>query len=111
MWIWNGYGYLVIVLIFAFGIGTELASETYFADEKYYQTHGWPIAAALMAAGAASWFLGGYLRKRGSRVIVDKATGDALTVSGNDTLFFIPVRSWGPILAAIGIVLLLYRGV
>lgn len=110
MVIWNGKGYLVAVAVFIAALGAEYLSESYFADPNYYQAHGWPLAAALCAAGVLSWFLGSYLRGKGSRTVIDKATGQELTIGGDDALFFIPVRYWGAILAAAAVAVLAYRG-
>ena len=110
MLIWNGKGYLVVVVAFISALGAEYLIESYFADQNYYQAHGWPLAAALIAAGIISWFLGNYLSSRGSRTVIDKATGQEMTIGGDDALFFIPMRYWGPILAAAAVAVLAYRG-
>jgi hypothetical protein len=111
MIVWNGKGYLVAVLAFAFLVLAEYGSEAMFHDQSYYQNHGWPLAAALVFAGIASWVLGRYLARSESRVVIDKATGQELTLGGNDALFFIPVRFWAPIFIAGAIAALAYRGV
>ena len=110
MLVWNGKGYLVAVVAFIAALGAEYLSESYFADQNYYQAHGWPLAAALFAAGIISWFVGSYFHRQGSRTVIDKATGQELTIGGGDALFFIPMRYWGPILAVAAIAVLAYRG-
>ncbi len=110
MLIWNGKGYLIAVAAFISALGAEYLSESYFADQNYYQAHGWPLAAALLAAGIISWFLGSYLHAKGSRTVIDKATGQEMTVGGDDALFFVPMRYWGPILAVTAAAVLVYRG-
>lgn len=109
--IWNGKGYLVAVVTFVFALGAEYVSESYFADQNYYQAHGWPLAAALLAAGIVSWFLGNYFHKAGSRTVIDKATGQEMSIGGDDALFFVPMRYWAPILAVAAAAVLAYRGV
>ena len=111
MLVWNGKGYLVAVIAFVAAFGAEYLSEAYFADQTYYQTHGWPLAAALVVAGIISWILGSYLRGKNSRTVIDKATGQEMTIGGEDALFFIPMRYWGPILALVGFGVLIYRGI
>jgi hypothetical protein len=110
MLIWNGKGYLVVIVAFISALGTEYLIESYFADQNYYQAHGWPLATALVAAGIICWFLGSYLYSRGSRTVIDKATGQEMTIGGYDALFFIPMRYWGAIFAAAAISVLAYRG-
>ena len=75
MIIWNGKGYLVAVITFLLLVGAEFGSEALFADERYYQMHGWPLAAAMAVAAVVVWFLGNHLHKTGGRVVIDKATG------------------------------------
>ena len=107
---YKGKGYLVAAVGFLLALGTEYATEAWSGDASYYQTHGWPLAAVLLTAGAASWLIGSYLHRKGSRVVIDKATGREETVGGDDTFFFVPIRFWGPILAAIAIGVLYQRG-
>jgi hypothetical protein len=111
MIIWNGKGYLVAVVTFLLLVAAEYGSEALFADQSYYQTHGWPLAAALLVSGIIAWFAGSYLHRAGGRAVIDKATGREMIIGGDDALFFIPVRFWGPILAAGAIAALAYRGI
>ena len=111
MLIWNGKGYLVAVATFIAALAAEYLSESYLDDQTYFQTHGWPLSAALSAAGIFAWFAGSYLRGKGSRTVIDKATGKEMTIGGDDALFFIPMRYWGPILAVAAVAVLIYRGV
>jgi hypothetical protein len=110
MIIWNGKGWLVAVIAFALLVGSEYASEAWFADQTYYQTHMWPRAAALIVAAIIVWFVGAWLHARGSRTVIDKATGQEMVIGGGDSLFFIPVRFWAPILALGGIATFFYMG-
>jgi hypothetical protein len=108
MIIWDGKGWLVAAIAFALLVGSEYASEAFYADQSYYQTHMWPRAAALILAGVIVWFVADWLRRSGSRTVIDKATGQEMVLGGNDALFFIPVRFWAPILALGGIAALVY---
>lgn len=108
MIIWDGKGWLVAAIAFALLVGSEYASEAVFADQSYYQTHMWPRAAALVLAAVIVWFVAAWLRRSGSRTVIDKATGEEMVIGGNDALFFIPVRFWTPILALAGIASLAY---
>ena len=110
MLIWNGKGYLVAVAAFISALGAEYLSESYFADQNYYQAHGWPLAAALLAAGIISWFLGSYLHGQGQPHGDRQGDGTGNDVGGDDALFFVPMRYWGPILAAAAVAVLAYRG-
>jgi hypothetical protein len=85
-------GGLVAALGFLLALGTEYATEAWSGDASYYQTHGWPLASVLLTAGAAS-FIGSHLHRRGSRVVIDKATGREETVGGEDTFSSYPSAS------------------
>lgn len=108
MVIWNGKGWLVAVIVFALLVISEYGWEAFYADPSYYQTHLWPRAAAFMIAAALVWFLAEWLRRSGSRTVIDKATGKEMVLGGDDSLFFVPVRFWAPILALIGVGTLIY---
>jgi hypothetical protein len=108
MIIWTGKGWLVAAIAFALLVGSEFGWEALFADPSYYQTHLWPRAAAFLLAAVLVWLLADWLRRSGSRTVIDKATGEEMVIGGNDSLFFVPVRFWAPILALIGVGALLY---
>ncbi len=98
MIIWQGLGFLVAVIIF----GCSLVANLIFnakVGPGYYDHHKWPFAVSLLFSSAICWFLGDYLRKRSDRIVIDKQTGKELVLNQfRHTLFFIPMRWWGPIL-------------
>jgi hypothetical protein len=58
---------------------------------------------AMVPAGLAIWFLGQRWDGPG-RELVDAATGERVVLKRGDSLFFIPFRWWGPIVAILGVV-------
>jgi len=103
--IWRGYGWLVAVIVFVSSLIANLVFNATHG-KGYYEHHKWPVALALLCAGMACWLLGNALRKRSDRIAVDKATGKEFVVNqSSHTLFFVPMHYWGPILAAISVVL------
>ena len=108
MIIWRGFGWAVVAITFAVLVSTELGVERQFADEQYYQTHGWPKLFALAVSAAFVWLLSAYLKGRPGRVVIDKATGEELTLGKDHDLFFIPVRYWPILLVALGVGFLLF---
>lgn len=109
MIIWKGWGFLVAVIAFACLLASEFLTERYFADDRYYQQHGWPKLAGFFLAGAIVWILSMLWKDKPGRVMVDKQTGAEIVLKKSDSLFFIPIRHWGPILFALGIVFLFVR--
>ena len=85
MIIWKGHGYLVAVFTFVASLLMELASESVTGDDGYYQREGLPLAGALTIAAVLSAVVGTILR-RGNVPL------------GRNTLFWIPMQAWGPIL-------------
>jgi len=77
-----------------------------FTDDKYLADNPWPGGVALLIAGTACWFLGGWLRSRHNRVLFDRSTGEDVILRPGTSFFFIPMRAWGPILALFGIFLI-----
>ena len=109
MIIWNGWGFLVAIIVFGCSLLGEIATESFFSNDTYYQSHVWPLTVALLAAAVLVWLLGLYLGRRPKRVVIDKATGQELVLDGKDDLFFVPVRYWPLLLVAAAIVQLVVR--
>ena len=108
MIIWSGHGYLVAVLVFVVSLLMELGTESAFGDEAFYQREAWPLASALLIAGALSFAIGLALNRE--RIRVDPITLDEFVVPpGNHSLFFIKMQWWGPILLVISVIVFVQR--
>lgn len=103
MILWRGFGWAVVVITFAALVGAEFGVERVFADDEYYQEHGWPKLVAFVAAAVPIWLLSNYLGRRPGRVVIDKATGQELTLGNAHDLFFVPLRYWPAILVLAGL--------
>jgi len=101
MIIWNGRGYWVFILIFACSLLGNLLFNA-IVGSTYWDTHKWPFGAALLVAGLLLLFLGQFVFKQEERRLLDPKTGQEVVLRPYHALFFIPVRFWGPILAALG---------
>jgi hypothetical protein len=106
MLIWSGAGAVVIVMAFVSFVMTEIATESIFKDESYYQTHGWPKLIASWLLALMSWVVGQYLNKKETRYLIDKMTGEEVVLKPNHTFFFIKVEYWGVIFFILGFFLL-----
>src|SRR5262245_60617783 len=99
MIIWSGLGFLVAVIVFGFALVCNFVIDAIFGP-GYYEAHEWTIGVAMFLSAIVCWFLGDYLRKRKPQIVIDKATGQELTIDrSNHSLFFIRVHYWAPILA------------
>jgi hypothetical protein len=109
MIIWNGWGFLVAVIVFSSSLLMELATESFYGDATYYQTHAWPLTVALLVAAVLVWVGAQFLDRRPKRVVIDKETGQELVLGQRDDLFFVPVRYWPLILVAAALSQLIAR--
>jgi len=93
MIIWTGWGLLVAVFAFGSSLLMELITEKVTGDDDFYQTESWPLPVALIIAGVLTYI------------------GDRLTHPDNakyNTLFFIPMKYWAPILFIIALATLIF---
>src|SRR5436190_21869999 len=95
MIIWSGLGFLPIVFLMIFGFG--------FAAESNGPITNKALAYTFFLTGLASGALGWWLRKRPAQVVIDKATGQEITLRRSHSLFFIPMIYWGPIFIAMSL--------
>jgi hypothetical protein len=77
--IWNGLGILVLPILLASALLCNLAFDSLFGS-GYYSAHKWTVGVALFLASAGCLFLGGYLRNRPPRVVIDKQTGQQVVL-------------------------------
>lgn len=108
MIIWRGFGLAVVGIMFAILVLSELGIEALFADQQYYQGHGWPKLFALAVSASLVWLLSGYLEGSPDRVVIDKSTGSEMTIRKRHDLFFVPLRYWPIILLASGVGMALF---
>ena len=82
-------------------LAANLATNQLTGSETFWDEHKWPLAISLGVSGILCWFLGTYLRSRPARVLVDKESGQEVTLGNTHDLFFIKVIYWAPILMLI----------
>src|SRR5688572_7091726 len=106
MLIWSGYGILVAPIVFISIIASIICTAAFASDPDYIKNNPWPGGVGLIIAGIVCWHLGGWLRKRHNRTLLDPKTGEQVTLRPGTSFFFIPMRAWGPILGLIGLFLI-----
>ena len=94
MIIWSGFGFLVAVIVFGCSLLMELITESFMKDDQFYQKSAWAFPLALILAGGLTFACDTMLRSR---------------TPGQNSLFFIPMKWWGPLLAVIGVGVMLYN--
>ena len=94
------------MIVFILLLAAEYVTEWMFADDSYYQAHGWPKLVAFFIAATMIWPLGIYLNRREGKVLIEKATGKEVLIKPNHSFFFIRLDYWGPILLVLGVIFL-----
>ncbi|PWT73075.1 MAG: hypothetical protein C5B59_14140 [Bacteroidetes bacterium] len=102
MVIWKGYGILALVIAIAIGALTS------YAFSKIGSTEDLGAAVGALISAIVIWVVGNKLNSPAkARTMVDKQTGQEVTVKPNHSLFFIKMQYWAFIIGAIGLVLLI----
>ncbi len=110
MIIWSGHGYLVAVFVFGASFLMELATESAFKDDNFYQREAWPLALALAIAGVLCFLIGIKLNTGGDRRLIDPETNEEFVVATeNHSLFFLKMQWWGPFLFIIAVIVFIQR--
>jgi len=108
MIIWNQYGILVVAFVMGCSFAGNLLTNYITGSMIYWDTHKWPLGVAMLIAALPCWFLGRWLSGRATRILVDQNTGETLIHAPyQNTLFFIRMHWWGPILFLIGLYLII----
>lgn len=105
MIIWRGWGILVVLIVGLFElIGYTLIVEPLGLDTK--STSADIIGYLLfLPAAVVIWFVGKYLNGKSKRVVIDKETGQEITLPVAHSLFFVRMEYWAIIFAALSIIL------
>lgn len=106
MIIWNGKGFLVAVFVFGCSLAANFITNSVVGNDQYWDQHKWPLGISLLVAAALSWYTGHYLATRRAKTLIDKETGKEVVLAPYHALFFIRMHWWGPILAIIGVVVI-----
>jgi hypothetical protein len=104
MIIWTGWGFLVALIVFACALVTNLIADSRTGGDAYWNAHKWPMGVALLVAAILCWFIGLAFHDRKPRVLIDAETGKEVVFRKSHSLFFIPVRWWGPILGILALI-------
>ncbi len=122
----NRFGLLVPLFIMLSLWGVVVVADT-FISPSYFKRHEWMWAFVFFIAGTVCWLLGRTLKARQPPPVTDPKTGlepvpgtaayarytmreiDQMGAFGHkrDTLLFLHLVYWGPILALIGLLILL----
>ena len=99
MIVWSGRGFLsvLILVVVLFGLTSILPKEQ----------NNLAYAISLFVTGIFSWFMGKKWNESNQRTMVDKNTGQEITLKPNHSLFWIKMQYWGIIFGVLGVVMLI----
>jgi hypothetical protein len=111
MVIWSRWGLLVVVILVAGFVASQVFVSAVFQDQQYYQSHAWPKAAGAWAAAVVLWPLGRYMNRVEHRQLWDLHANRAviLRTGGGHTLFFLPMEYWSILCVLLGVALLFMK--
>jgi hypothetical protein len=110
MFVWRGWGIAVVLIVFLCSLAAELITRR-LAGLGYWETHSYPFAMALLAAGAVIWWADSRLYSRQHRTLVDEKTGERINFAPHHELFFVRMRWWSLVCAGAGVALLIMNWV
>jgi hypothetical protein len=102
MIIWRGWGVIVIGVFFLCDLVANAMADS-LGGKGYWDSHGWPMACALIFAGGIIWAIDGLLVKRGGRVLTDEQTGQRVVFRRHHDFFFIRLKWWGLIFSCLAL--------
>ena len=100
--IWRGAGGLVLIFGIVSALLTNIVTSAVSGENNYFAGHSWAQALSLWLTATVCWFLGRYLNGKPAKIIVNKATGQEMSLKPRHDLMFIKMEYWGAILFAIG---------
>ena len=99
MIIWKGYGLLAVLFAILGLIIGGLIGAAFETDRV------WPITVGLLLAAAANHFTAKKLDSQ-AKIVIDPETGQQILLKRGDSLFFIPLKYWTYVIAALAVMFL-----
>lgn len=104
MLVWRGAGILVVVFAVAGLIAGDYAAAGIWGATQAADHKAASMLMGLLLAAALVFGMHFLLERSGEqRTFIDKATGQEVIVKPKHDLFFIPVKYWSFVLAAVGV--------
>jgi hypothetical protein len=104
MIVWQGLGFLVLVIAVAWFVLIQVVTDAAFNDPKYFTNNAWPKIVAALLAGVTIYFVGLWLNRRPGRRYIDVETREEVEFGPRHTMFFIRMEYWGPLVVILTLV-------
>ena len=99
MIIWQGFGYLAIVIPFVVLLLMQVGVDG-IAGKGYYTAHDWVQSLAVVIAALIVAAVGFYLNRQPGKVLIDPETNQKVEFRRRHTFFWIPLEYWAIIILA-----------
>lgn len=109
--IWKGWGVAIVGFLILSAIVFFTGTHAIFSPQDAKAAEGWLPGPICLLAAAMTFFLGRHFDQQPGRAFIDKATGREFVLRPTHSLFFIKVSHWAPILAIVGVLLLVLKAV
>jgi hypothetical protein len=104
--VWQGLGAAAFVIPFGVMLIVGLTGPALIGQATFAQYGRIIVGASLLVGALLVHLLARRLALRPSRVLIDKATGQEVTLRERHTMWFIPIRYWAFFWAILGLVLI-----
>jgi len=98
---WSGKGILTLLILVVGIAASQIVYEMSSGLKPAEQDHDLMWACSFLVGAAGNYFFAGYLSKKPKRMVIDKQTGEEFALDQDGSLFFIRVRKWTWIFAAV----------
>ena len=106
--IWQGLGIVAIVIPVAVYVVAYVIADAILGLDG---TVRWAVLIAGLSLVASGWLIqrfGRWLDRKPGREVVDKATGEEITLRQAHSLFFLPLRIWAGLGLGLGAILCVF---
>ncbi|MFM2481696.1 hypothetical protein [Celerinatantimonas sp. YJH-8] len=91
--IWRGWGILVVPIVIIITLAVVSMMDM-LPQGIAGHLHHFDITVAMILSAIAVWFVGCKLNNQPGRELIDRQTGQLVTLKTTHSLFFIPVQYW-----------------
>ena len=105
--VWSGWGALTIVIVAVVTIAVGAIVQLFLGVLGHPQLAFIAVSIGLFAAAASNWVIGRRLNATAPRELVDRVTGQQVTLTRRHRLFWISMEYWSIPVALLALVPLL----
>lgn len=106
MLVWQGLGAYALVIPFFLWLGVLFAATSVLGKEATDQIGRVLGGVSLLVSAGLLYWLNQRLERRPGWEVVDKKTGEEVTIRAKHTMFFVPLRYWSIFYAVVAAILI-----